>query len=864
MTTLTPSSTDSYQVVALGFWLPCGRGNFYRNSEDGELFKPGKKELADKYKEKIRKDEVLQSSSINRFIKVLGEIDGGTIIPIIPNSRRKKVDSDPEGIVFYLEAIGINVEKIIFLSNEKGFNILIGFIYHYEENKAKVDKILLDFVTTKICGSRNITISNIKENFKKSDKQERIPEGYEYDGILPFFQLNLITEGLFNPDFDPRKFFNSSPDKVKIQKVDDRYSLKKFSRKIISSPIIINENSSDHLEMRKFFENKDKKSGEELEDDIINVYDHIFKESEVTTEILRQFLKNISADCLLDLKWDIESCRRNLLNVMLNSIHKQDRLNQLESRDRDAKDSYMRGSNEAQLRGYAMFISAKLPLILNVNRHINTVYNSYLKSASKEQIRPLFDDWHGLVEAIDENISRLDRAIEQSRMDTLLLEQQQIRAEQETMAEIERVRERNGNNGSGGDGGSSAIGLNNNHIAMMALLLAIILFPKITVKNGSGDLVTEEIYIILFKYLFEKGKFIYPIEEYLTDFLFLFIPCLIFSFIIALTFSRIFYPDFTKSCINYLYKWCENKLYQLIYFFVKGRNFYEWFTGTFNLFRHLITHRKLPAVLNISKTSIDVKLKATKSLFKEQINNSRKSKIKHVYGILLFLSAIEVTLCLEHFWRINKSPNKSFVLIQITTLLTIFLVIFWSGKLLEAYERHKKDDEIEGQKKAKFYYEMDVRIQLPITKDYVNKLTSGKPIYISDTLNEKIEIKRDSYKAEYFSGAEIHHKIYFEAPIRLSTNLKYKLEELPKAYLTFEIIEQQRASSDLKEGHLYLFNEFRFVLLTFEELSNDEISEVEEIVKKQFINGRFPADGRKLEFISDESIFKLVLTAPVK
>jgi hypothetical protein len=159
-------------------------------------------------------------------------------------------------------------------------------------------------------------------------------------------------------------------------------------------------------------------------------------------------------------------------------------------------------------------------------------------------------------------------------------------------------------------------------------------------------------------------------------------------------------------------------------------------------------------------------------------------------------------------------------------------------------------------------YEMDVRIQLPIDKDYVDKLTSGKPNYTSSKPNEEIEINRDSYKAEYFSGTEIHHKIYFEAPIRLPTNMNSRLEDLPKAYLTFEIIEQKRASADSEKGHLYLFNEFRFVLLTFEELSNEEISEVEKIVKEQFINGRFPDNGRNLEFISDESIFKTYSASP--
>jgi hypothetical protein len=557
MNNSTPLKTNSYQVVALGFCLPCGRGNFYRDYDDEKLFtQPGKKDLIDNCRNVIDEKEVIQSSLVNRFIRIFSKIDQVIIIPIMPSDRRKKFNSDPEGIVTSFSIDDKDIKKIVVVSNEKGFNILLALVSQTEE----IEDRLISIITKKFCGTEDITISAMKENLKEDDINKRKPEKYNYDGILPFFQLNQITEGLFNPDFDPRKFFDSSLDKTKLEEIDKNYTLVKFLKKIISVPIIV-----DYSKVTSFLKNEyDANNRENLSRDVTIMYDCIFTTGEVTTEILRQFLKNISADCLLDLKWDIESCRRNLLNIMLNSIHKQDKLNQLESRDKDSKDSYMGGSNESQLRGYAMLISAKLPLILNVNRHVFTVYNSYSDLNIKEQIRSLFNDWNGLVEAINENISRLDRAIEQSRMDTLLLEQQQIRAEQETMAEIERVRERNGNNGSGGDGGSSAIGLNNNHIAMMALLLAFIIFPKITIKNGSGDLVTEEIYIVFFKYLFENGKIFSIIEKYLNDFLYLFAPFLILSFVIVLVVLRIFNPDSTKKCLNYLYKWCEIKLYLFI------------------------------------------------------------------------------------------------------------------------------------------------------------------------------------------------------------------------------------------------------------------------------------------------------------
>lgn len=472
------------QFVAIGFWLPCGKGNFYRNSDSSELLEDINKNNNDISLLKQNKNSSLQISLFHRLYEIFKDTKFKIIIPILSRSRRMELVPEPEAVIFYADNMGL-ANKMLFLSSDKGFNILVASTSN--DNIETVENYLYEFIVDRFQGSAADSINTLKEGIKRRDEY--------YKGILPFFQLNLIVEGLYNPNFDPRNFF-ASQSASKQKYADKIYSLSNFCKKITTKAILIKEGDYNHFTIKNFFEDPSKLNGASL-------YDGLFVSKNISNEILRIFLRHISADCLLTLKWNIESCRRTLLEGMLSSVHKQDKLGQLESNSSES--SQMEEANEAQLRGYAMLIAAKLPIILNVNRYIESIYNSYENASERKEIEFLFKDWFGLVNSISENISRLEEAIAQSRMDNLLLEQQQMRAESETMAEIARVRQKNG--GDSDSGASSAIALTNNQIAIMALILAILLFLK-GVKYSCKfsehgikdcDYVNKEIYLIIFE-----------------------------------------------------------------------------------------------------------------------------------------------------------------------------------------------------------------------------------------------------------------------------------------------------------------------------------------------------------------------------
>jgi hypothetical protein len=781
------SSVDSYNVVALGFWLPCGRGNFYRRSdEDDELLELIKKclatnnlstEIKKKEGEKGKEYGTFESSIFSRYIKIFSEISTGKFIPVL-SSAMQDFESDPESVIFYSEDLSQvkelkihngqsyqPIKKILFAFNNNGFNILFAIIRSIEIGKEKrkneeekIHKILSNFIKNKIAGSDNISISDLKKRF--SDK--KIDDNKKYNGILTFFQLNLVTEGLFNPDFHPGKFFDPSTkdeDQVTVTikdtgTIDSEYSLNNFSDKIVARLSKTQDDSTNYLEIINFFESKDKY----VDSEASNAF--IFQKNDFAVKILGRFLKNISTDCLLDLKWSIESCRRSMLDQMIGSIHKNDELNQLEFNNSKAK--YMAEANEAQLRGYTMLVSAKMPLILNISRYIESAYASCENS---NLIQGLFEDWSRTVGAIDQNISRLENTISQSRTDSLLLEQQQIRAEQETMAEIERVRERKGSNNAG-DGSSSAISLTNNLTAIMAFLLAVAIFIKITPYKGKiGE--AEEVYIVFFKWLFNEPKSLEKICDFIRFFVIPLIPLVLLTLIYIMCYTLKIrdirtIPRFFRK-LNFSFFW------RLVICFIIG----------------------LTLSLVVQHLSFD--------------------------GDLSFITKPSET------WHLIKSSPEGVAIFQIMGMSILIITMYVFAYGIEKFQTYINNNEIK-----KYYYEIDIRIQRPISTNTVNKIISDdfKSFFES---NEILSIKRDSYKAEYLSDNEIHHKIYFEAEISLDT---LKLGENEKtAYLTYEIIQQKRAGEQC-----YYFNEFRFVCVTDKKLENGEISIMKQIVRDDFIN----------------------------
>ena len=237
-------------------------------------------------------------------------------------------------------------------------------------------------------------------------------------GILSFFQLNILVEGLINETLFPAVFF-------------EHYGF-----------------LEDHGD--------DFQSIGTLIDLLIVCPQPPTPISPVT--VLEHFLAVTAREVLQRLKWSLESIRRSLLDEMMGVLHRQSSLSQLHLGGIERTPEQSVNANESQLRGYIMLVAAKLPLILNVKRFCLAAAASLQSSAessealdaeqdhdealvmARRELQTQLNQWTALVEAIEDNLAGLEKAIEHAWMERLLYEQEQMRAEEEAVAEMERSR----------------------------------------------------------------------------------------------------------------------------------------------------------------------------------------------------------------------------------------------------------------------------------------------------------------------------------------------------------------------------------------------------------------------------------------
>ena len=100
--------------------------------------------------------------------------------------------------------------------------------------------------------------------------------------------------------------------------------------------------------------------------------------------------------------------------------------------------------------GYVLLVSAKLPLISNVGVYLNEIAitsNWYsrekVRSNAEHAVSASLGIWQALLTSIQEELKGLEHAIAQERQDRMVQEEEKIRVEQETLAEIERLQDRN-------------------------------------------------------------------------------------------------------------------------------------------------------------------------------------------------------------------------------------------------------------------------------------------------------------------------------------------------------------------------------------------------------------------------------------
>jgi hypothetical protein len=135
---------------------------------------------------------------------------------------------------------------------------------------------------------------------------------------------------------------------------------------------------------------------------------------------------------------------------MLSSTHRQTRLVQLNLGASDIlrTPELAEKASESQLRGYVMLVDAKLPVIANAAGIVNLAVANLQRLvgatgpavAAIDELVVMRDHWQSLLTSVRTNIEHLASAVEQEWREKMRYEQEQSRAEQEAISEIERSR----------------------------------------------------------------------------------------------------------------------------------------------------------------------------------------------------------------------------------------------------------------------------------------------------------------------------------------------------------------------------------------------------------------------------------------
>ena len=520
-------SHGGLRVLTRGFWFPVGRSNFYNAEEDGYLIEPfnAYKEPRSGKLSGYRWDELnsdmptlpsrIQTSVYSRLVTVLSSgfrparADASlNALNLLKSKRYSRIypmfkatlhrlgaDSDPDAAVFvctkddlalipeWRKLSGI-MQGLALVLVADGFYVWLALYQGStvdSEDRARqtdVDEALRVHIIRLLGGD----YSNRSASKAETIEQAGIPrtetlETYRDDnlGMLSFFQINLVFEGLFNYSLDPRIFFddgsngNPAPSslaassvatKKTVDDVKKTYSLERFFTNITAITEVAPEDPQ-RLEkvirdLLQLFSLPDDLPAEdylrtfkELRDDCVNV--------KVRRDLLRQFLRRTSIDTLHLLKLRIESCNRLLLGGMIKIAHLREPFVQLDvppsaNKAMSRQDRFhIQSANDGQLRGYTILMAAKLPLIETVWTYLDS---NLVKlgddtefeggSATRSTISGLERSWKALLTSIKEDITGLQLAIDLAYKDQMLSETEKLRAEEETLAEIERIRERSG------------------------------------------------------------------------------------------------------------------------------------------------------------------------------------------------------------------------------------------------------------------------------------------------------------------------------------------------------------------------------------------------------------------------------------
>ncbi|MBF6589629.1 MAG: hypothetical protein IVW57_03740 [Ktedonobacterales bacterium] len=517
---------QKFHFASAGFWLPCYQSSFFSHTDDRANLRPryhftttGSGPFADRAAVK------LEANIFSRLLMVLPHKHYTSAYPITGGSSAPPVGEaqpDPVGILFLADnpraLAGFEacpVKCVTLFANQDGFYV---WTVAYEDGKTKkpsVEAALKAHIFDLVGGDFASHHSGIESEKHASiavpvSNLKRYRD--EHLGMLTFFQLNIILEGLHNVNLDPRVFFKSEPG------IEKEYTLGGFARQVTAlfdpakrPPHRVRPAKGAHKQEAMEQARKDEAAQDEvaqqtvasfftrsLEDpatldwSALQAFADLCVSPRIQAHILDEFLAVTEVLTLKRMKQRIERCRRALLEELIEVTHRRDPLVQAEPPDGPI--DRIEEVTEAQLRGYIMLVAAKMPLVANVLLHLDDLHYAHprkAKAASKNAANAIADptiptsetygpyhSWTGLLRALQYDLTSLIEAISQARTDRMLYEQEQIHAEQETLAEIQRLNERSG--GAISPAHSVAISVMSNLLALFAVVLA----AGPLIKNG--------------------------------------------------------------------------------------------------------------------------------------------------------------------------------------------------------------------------------------------------------------------------------------------------------------------------------------------------------------------------------------------
>lgn len=528
-------------ITTAGIWLPSGSEEFFHHIEDRPLIRECStrqhhlQDIINSLHAKWVNDKIdenkLDVSVVRRLFIVLASKGYRRAYPVVHrhHTRYNEDDVDPNGMLFTRydipqddwdaaeeklaaegyrhnipEDVRNSVTFVVLLVDAQGYYELIA-LHSLVEGRANTGAEEHQIRTALSCHLASLIGGKYYERPNPSNTNEPTPDQHtiplnltEYAsghwGVLNFTQLNIILESLHNANFAPDVFFHSDapPYASQVQATREKHSLGNFASMLVAPrPSAVTNQSSTPLTAAHI---RALANGNAEHESLLvsaegrlpmpkiaaDLFTTILSET-AREHILRQFLRAITTYTLLTTKRRIERCRRALLEEMILAISPRQFIHQIKSPDDEDR---IDDVTEVQLRTYVMLFAAKFPLLINVDRQIKAALDQIEDKDALAALLPLYQGWQTLLEAIHNDIESLENAVEQSRLDQLLQEEEQIRTEQETLSEISRLRERAQKNV------SPSMATTINVIAVLATMFTIFLTFLSSIHVGLTHLLT--------------------------------------------------------------------------------------------------------------------------------------------------------------------------------------------------------------------------------------------------------------------------------------------------------------------------------------------------------------------------------------